>query len=149
MTPQYLLYLNSPEWKRKRWKRLAQSFFRCEACDSKDRVEVHHLTYERIFNEDMADLLPLCSIHHDAATELQKDGTLPRTGNVFKLARMTLKAIAPESQLPEKFRYNRLPKPWANMTLMGIRDAMAQRDEARLRNGMRLINKGLQGKQNE
>lgn len=95
MNEEYSEYLHSDEWQRKRNRRLAMSGGRCEACGSNKRVEVHHLTYEHIYNEEMADLLPLCFLHHAAAEEMIRKGSLSRSGNPTKLARDTLAIIVP------------------------------------------------------
>ncbi len=93
MTEEYAEYLNSDDWKAKRLKRLAISKFRCCACGSSNAMHVHHLTYQRIFNENMDDLLPLCSDHHKVAERLVKKGLLNRNGEVLFLATETIRLI--------------------------------------------------------
>lgn len=93
MNQTYSDYLQSPEWRSKRAQRLKISQNRCAACGSTDKVEVHHLTYARIFNEDMEDLLPLCEEHHEAAERIVRSGSLPRTGDVLFLATETIRLV--------------------------------------------------------
>lgn len=93
MNEEYSEYLNSEAWQQKRMQRLAIAKFRCSACAKKKAVHVHHLTYERIFNEDMADLLPLCEDHHRSAEALIAKGELQRRGDVLFLATETLRLI--------------------------------------------------------
>lgn len=93
MTEEYIEYLNSDAWKIRRNKRLAVARFRCGACGSKNSVQVHHLTYERIFNENMEDLLPLCEHHHQIAESLVKKGQLDRRGDVLFLATETVRLV--------------------------------------------------------
>ena len=93
MTPEYEAYLNSDAWKAKRAQRLAISGHRCAACRAGRAVQVHHLTYARIFNEDMADLLPLCDPHHDTVEQLIKDGKLTRHGDVLHLQAETVRLL--------------------------------------------------------
>lgn len=57
-------------------------------------MEVHHLTYERIFNESMEDLLPLCWLHHKAAEHLIAEGRIPRKGNPLFLMAETVRLLA-------------------------------------------------------
>lgn len=95
MTEQYLAYLDSPEWKRIREQRLEISGRKCSACATKRLLHVHHLTYERIFKEEMSDLLPLCEACHTEAERLVKEGFLPRTGNVLFLATETVRLLLP------------------------------------------------------
>jgi len=93
MNDEYAAYLKSEAWAKKRAERLAISKYRCAACPDGNAIHVHHLTYVRIFNEDMADLLPLCSKHHDTAERLVKLGRLPRNENVLFLASETVRLI--------------------------------------------------------
>lgn len=93
MNSEYQAYLNSEAWKTKRLQKLNQSGHKCEACRSNRRLEVHHLTYERIFNEPMEDLMTLCFFHHMAAEECVDKGLIVRFGNVKELARKTLELV--------------------------------------------------------
>ena len=59
----YYEYLSSPEWKSKRAKILKMAGYKCRKC-GKPATEVHHETYERIFNERLTDLTALCRKCH-------------------------------------------------------------------------------------
>ena len=61
---QYLDYLKSDTWKARRLAALERADFRCQLCGECDRLEVHHLTYERLGNEDPNDLIVICKSHH-------------------------------------------------------------------------------------
>jgi hypothetical protein len=105
MNREYERYLQSEAWQEKRIQRLAIAQNRCAACSNSRAVHVHHLTYARIFNEDMADLLPLCDLHHVAAEELIKQGKLNRFGDVLFLAVETVRLILtvqPAKKSPHK-----------------------------------------------
>jgi len=72
---QYLEYLGSEEWKNKKKEFL--SFLKsggcpiqCDICGEKKRLQVHHLSYENIFNEDIYDLQLLCVNCHRKAHSL-------------------------------------------------------------------------------
>jgi len=93
MNEEYSEYLNSEAWKTRRMKRLAIAKFRCAVCSAGKSIHVHHLTYERIYNEEMADLLPLCQHHHKIAERLVKKGLLNRRGDVLFLATETVRLI--------------------------------------------------------
>ena len=57
------VYLKSDEWKIKR--DLVMKFHNNECSDCGDvAIDVHHLTYERIFREKFSDLTPLCRSCH-------------------------------------------------------------------------------------
>ena len=101
MNSEYQNYLTSEAWKHKREQRLSIAKHRCAACGSSDFIQVHHLTYARIFNEDMADLLPLCQPHHEAAELLVKRGLLPRGDNVLFLAAETVRLVSVHNIKPK------------------------------------------------
>ena len=66
---QYLAYLKSYDWQRKR-----QQVFRfygeeCVICGSRDRLEVHHKTYVRLGQENVTDLIPLCAECHELVSK--------------------------------------------------------------------------------
>lgn len=65
-------YYNSLEWQRKRNERLKLDDFKCARCGFTRALEVHHLNYERVFDEDVSrDLITLCKKCH-AEIEAQK-----------------------------------------------------------------------------
>lgn len=102
MNREYEAYLNSEEWKERRKRRLKMTGFRCSACHKKGMIQVHHLTYERIFREEMSDLLPLCKKHHDDAEELIKQKVIPRCGYpAFLQERTLLLLVNPGISEPE------------------------------------------------
>lgn len=107
MNREYEAYLNSDEWKHKRALRIQISKCRCSACGSKKELQVHHLTYERIFKEEMGDLLPLCRKHHEAAESLISGGHILRSGDALFLAtetiRLLISGLSPEKK-PKKQR---------------------------------------------
>lgn len=140
MTEEYSTYLHSEAWQRKRAQRLAISQYRCAACTDRRAIDVHHLTYARIFNEDMEDLLPLCRVHHDVAEELIHGGKLPRSGDVLFLATETVRLICETKQ--------RLPviTP-AEYTPSEPRHKLSKRQARKLRKQERLALKRQQKKE--
>lgn len=60
----YREYLSSEEWNARRTLALTRVEFRCQLCNSEERVEVHHRTYERIGRELPTDLTVLCHACH-------------------------------------------------------------------------------------
>lgn len=67
ITSEYKAYLKSHKWKTKRLKVLNRAKFRCERCKKRQAREIHHLTYENIFNEPLEDLQALCTRCHRQA----------------------------------------------------------------------------------
>lgn len=63
-TKKYLKYLKSKEWATKKSIIFAIKGNKCAVCGSTENIDVHHLTYERIFNEDIEDLEPVCRECH-------------------------------------------------------------------------------------
>lgn len=58
-------YIASPVWHRRRQRYYETHERRCAVCGTAERVELHHLAYDRIGgNEPDADLMPLCQRHH-------------------------------------------------------------------------------------
>ena len=94
MGEQYEEYLRSEEWSNKRQQRLVLAGKRCEVCGTnKPPIHVHHLTYARIFNEEMTDLLPLCERHHEEIEKMIREGKLGRDGNTTELALQTVRLL--------------------------------------------------------
>ena len=56
----YDAYLSSPKWKVLRRKVLARAKGICEGCEERKATQVHHLTYERLGNEMLFDLVAVC-----------------------------------------------------------------------------------------
>jgi hypothetical protein len=56
----YQRYLKSSHWQEFREKMISQVGRRCQRCDNDGLLQVHHLTYERVWNELASDVLVLC-----------------------------------------------------------------------------------------
>lgn len=65
MNPKYKAYLLSDEWKAKREARKKKDGYKCKRCRSTKNLQVHHLTYKRIFNERLSDLVTTCDKCHN------------------------------------------------------------------------------------
>lgn len=61
----YHEYLQSEQWNRLRLTKLQEAGHRCQLCNKADRLSVHHRTYDRVFNEQLADLIALCKECHE------------------------------------------------------------------------------------
>lgn len=60
-------YLQTPEWRQRSVAVRGRAGWRCELCGSRDRLQVHHLTYRRRGDELPADLQVLCGPCHRQA----------------------------------------------------------------------------------
>lgn len=66
LSQEYIDYLQSPEWDKKRKQRLHLDGYTCQGCGAKNKpLDVHHLTYDRFGNEWLDDLESLCRQCHD------------------------------------------------------------------------------------
>ncbi len=61
----YAEYLLSPMWQDFRTRYLRTEERVCLVCGG-SRVQLHHLTYERLGREEFGDVVPLCQPHHEA-----------------------------------------------------------------------------------
>ena len=60
-------YYKSEEWRNKRLFALHKAGHRCDKCASKLNLEVHHLTYENLYDQKPEDLTVLCPRCHKKA----------------------------------------------------------------------------------
>lgn len=77
---EYLAYLQSPTWKRKRAQVLRRDDRRCVLCHSTERLEVHHASYERRGHEALTDLVTLC---HECHTTISRPRWVVRLVQIF------------------------------------------------------------------
>jgi hypothetical protein len=69
----YPLYLQSPAWREKRQQVLERDSFTCQTCGARNvPLQVHHKTYDRVFNESLYDLISLCEPCHQQADRWRK-----------------------------------------------------------------------------
>lgn len=61
----YNIYLKSYAWGTKRRQVLERDNYCCVLCNSR-ADHVHHLTYDRIYDESLYDLISLCERCHEA-----------------------------------------------------------------------------------
>lgn len=57
-------YLKTDHWRKTRMAALYRADHRCQLCHSNERLEVHHNSYSRLWNERPADLVVLCRSCH-------------------------------------------------------------------------------------
>ena len=72
-TTAYYEYLQGQKWHAKRYRVLSRDGYKCQACLERKATQVHHLTYDRIFNEPLFDLVSVCKDCH--AEIHDKEGT--------------------------------------------------------------------------
>ena len=62
--------MQSDKWKHKRLLRLKVDRFKCRTCSNTEDLEVHHVSYQNLGNEDLEDLITLCKDCHNAITNV-------------------------------------------------------------------------------
>lgn len=60
-------YIRTAWWCRRRRKYYQGHRRVCAVCRGVTRIQLHHLTYERMYAERDSDLIPLCRKHHKLA----------------------------------------------------------------------------------
>lgn len=65
----YQAYLRSPEWREKRTQVLARANGVCESCGAAFATEVHHTTYDHVFDEPLWELRAVCRACHEMISE--------------------------------------------------------------------------------
>lgn len=70
----YMDYLGSAEWHKKRGTVIERDNYACRLCDSGENLQVHHKTYDNIYEEPLSDLITLCKNCHEHFHEIEKKG---------------------------------------------------------------------------
>lgn len=68
----YRDYLKTPHWQQVQQAALARAKHRCQVCDGRDRLEVHHRTYVRRGREQPEDVTVLCHGCHETFHKQRK-----------------------------------------------------------------------------
>ncbi len=67
-------YLQSAHWKRRKSRYFAKHGRWCAACNTKRRIDLHHLSYQHVGNESDGDLMGFCRQHHALAHKYWDSG---------------------------------------------------------------------------
>ncbi len=70
---EYRAYLQTPAWMNRRNAVMQRANGRCESCGIATATEVHHKTYEHIFNEPLFDLVAICRSCHEKITLIDRE----------------------------------------------------------------------------
>jgi 5-methylcytosine-specific restriction endonuclease McrA len=81
----YKLYLRTKKWKEKKKALIKLRGRLCEICASTKRLEIHHLSYQNLFNEPPEDLLILCPTCHKKQHGIKKKKPNPNKARNIKL----------------------------------------------------------------
>ncbi len=58
-------YLQSQEWSKLKTQALSRANYKCQLCNARNELHIHHRTYNNIGNEDLDDLIVLCRKCHE------------------------------------------------------------------------------------
>jgi len=61
----YQQYLESDHWKQVRAQTLKRAWYKCQICNSKDDLQVHHNNYDCLGDEKPSDLIVVCGQCHN------------------------------------------------------------------------------------
>lgn len=60
----YYAYLKTERWKKIARKRIEKDNYNCTICGTAKNLQVHHITYENLFHENLYDLVTVCKGCH-------------------------------------------------------------------------------------
>ena len=60
----YSDYLKSRHWAKFKAKYRSKAIYQCCLCESTEKLQLHHKTYQRVGNEKIGDCVYLCANHH-------------------------------------------------------------------------------------
>lgn len=123
LSADYRSYMASDEWRAKKLAFYSSPATpkRCQGCDSKRSLDLHHLTYARFKRERFTDLIPVCRRCHDAIHEefsSRGGGLVARTASILSVLRVanglppiavTVPALAPRKKPVRKGKPKRNP----------------------------------------
>ena len=68
---EYSEYLKSDKWKEKRKRVLKRDNYICKACERNKATQVHHISYQFIYDEPLFDLVSVCIPCHNKIERLK------------------------------------------------------------------------------
>jgi hypothetical protein len=110
----YSRYLKSHTWEQRRQGALKRAEGKCQLCPATTRLQVHHVTYDRVGCEQIEDLRVLCEpchkeIHRNGKPFLPLDKATRAVSRQRREIRIAKKTELPK---PKTKRRPQEPKPW-------------------------------------
>lgn len=122
--------LQTDHWKATATRAKERASYRCQLCNSPDRLEVHHRTYERVGCELDADLVVLCDPCHERHHEVMADRKAYESSEAAKRFEHRLacdKALADFAKAAEGITSTRNDGTWSVSPLSGDRGYVGDR----------------------
>lgn len=100
----YPQYINTQHWRNIKKAYKYSHEYKCQHCgDTSPGLHLHHLTYERIGNERMSDLMYLCELCHAVVhARPKKKSHKPKRGKVIPKQRKPFKPVKKKKRQQEK-----------------------------------------------
>lgn len=71
-------YLKSDKWRELRLSVLERDKYTCRECGAKNKLHIHHLKYDNVFNEPLEDLIVLCEKCHSLIHKIKESPKAPK-----------------------------------------------------------------------
>lgn len=94
----YAAYLLSDHWQQLRVRCRKRKHWRCFACRTPGRLDLHHVTYERLGDEQLGDMVLLCRRCHAATHELARNGVALEVAHLLVRRERAERAAARRAQ---------------------------------------------------
>ena len=116
-------YMKSVEWEEKRQLRLRMDGFRCFKCGTAVNLQVHHITYERLGQEKMGDLVTLCKKCHKRLHEPKENKPQKEIAPLVRAA--ALLGFSPDAATLLGLYYKKIERI-AEYKILNIKDPSAE-----------------------
>lgn len=94
----YETYIKSQRWQKKKIEFWKIHDKKCVSCGTTESIHLHHASYDRLGNESMDDLVPLCDVCHNTLHRMHKDFD-EMSLSQFTKEFLTMKKTPDESEL--------------------------------------------------
>lgn len=130
----YERYIHSTAWETLRQRRIQIDGGRCQGCGSRQRLHVHHKTYENFTHEPLTDLVTVCEVCHGLIHRMHelRRGTLwDTTAEFLEIVRSSERKPAPKRQPVKKGHKRRSKRVITEVTRRELAD-MSRKDRVEL-----------------
>lgn len=100
LNPNYAVYVKSQHWKKLR-RRMFGKFDRCQFCLKKEKLQVHHKYYRKLYDVQWnRDLIVLCQYCHYDLHECKRDFNI----NTYDISLETLNVWRQQKEMDDEYR---------------------------------------------